>query len=122
MAHRDELAELGLVIEPFGGAAAVVRETPRLLGQTNVQGLLRDLVDELVEYDHAVALKERLEEICGTIACNSSVRAGRRLSQVEMNTFLHETEATPHSGRCNHGRPTCVALVLSDIERPFGRR
>ena len=122
LARREELAELGLVIEPFGGAAVVVRETPSLLGQTNVQGLLRDLADELVEYDQALALKERLEEICGTIACHGSVRAGRRLNQAEMNALLREMEATPHSGQCNHGRPTYVSLALSDIERLFGRR
>ena len=122
LGRREELAELGLVIEPFGGAAVVVRETPSLLGQTNVQGLLRDLADELVEYDQALALKERLEEICGTIACHGSVRAGRRLNQAEMNALLREMEATPHSGQCNHGRPTYVSLALSDIERLFGRR
>ena len=122
LARREELAELGLVIEPFGGAAVVVRETPSLLGQANVQGLLHDLADELVEYDQALALKERLEEICGTIACHGSVRAGRRLNQAEMNALLREMEATPHSGQCNHGRPTYVSLALSDIERLFGRR
>ena len=122
LARREELAELGLVIEPFGGAAVVVRETPSLLGQADVQGLLRDLADELVEYDQALALKERLEEICGTIACHGSVRAGRRLNQAEMNALLREMEVTPHSGQCNHGRPTYVSLALSDIERLFGRR
>ncbi len=122
LARSEELAELGLVIEPFGGAAVVVRETPSLLGQTDVQGLLRDLADELVEYDQALALKERLEEICGTIACHGSVRSGRRLNQAEMNALLREMEATPHSGQCNHGRPTYVSLALSDIERLFGRR
>ena len=122
LARREELAELGLVIEPFGGAAVVVRETPTLLGQADVQGLLRDLADELVEFDQALALKERLEEICGTIACHGSVRSGRRLNQAEMNALLREMEATPHSGQCNHGRPTYVALALSDIERLFGRR
>lgn len=122
LARREELAELGLVIEPFGGAAVVVRETPSLLGQADVQGLLRDLADELVEYDQALALKERLEEICGTIACHGSVRSGRRLNQAEMNALLREMEATPHSGQCNHGRPTYVSLALSDIERLFGRR
>ncbi len=122
LARREELAELGLVIEPFGGVSVVVRETPSLLGQTNVQGLLRDLADELVELDQALALKERLEEICGTIACHGSVRSGRRLTQAEMNALLREMEATPHSGQCNHGRPTYIALQLSDIERLFGRR
>jgi DNA mismatch repair protein MutL len=121
-ARAAELAELGLVIEAFGGGAVVVREVPALLGDTDVQGLVRDLADELAELGEALALKERLEEVCGTMACHGSVRAGRRLGADEMNALLRQMEATPHSGQCNHGRPTYVALSLADIERLFGRR
>jgi DNA mismatch repair protein MutL len=121
-ARAAELAELGLVLEGFGPGAIVVREVPALLGETDVAGLVRDLADELAEFGEALALKERLEEICGTLACHGSVRAGRRLNETEMNALLREMEATPHSGQCNHGRPTYVELKLADIERLFGRR
>ncbi len=121
-ARAEQLAELGLVIEPFGQGAVVVRETPALLGEMNVQGLVRDLADELAELGNALSLKEKLEEVCGTLACHGSVRAGRRLNGSEMNALLREMEATPHSGQCNHGRPTYVELKLEDIERLFGRR
>ncbi|WP_375283227.1 DNA mismatch repair endonuclease MutL [Marinicauda pacifica] len=120
--RAEELAELGLVIEPFGAGAIAVRETPALLKRLDVQGLIRDLADELAEYDEALSLKEKLEEVVGTMACHGSVRAGRRLSGAEMNALLREMEATPHSGQCNHGRPTYVELKLADIERLFGRR
>jgi DNA mismatch repair protein MutL len=120
--RRDELAELGLVIEAFGAGAIVVREVPALLGVADVKGLVRDLADELAEFGQALSLKERLEEICGTMACHGSVRAGRLLTAAEMNALLREMEATPHSGQCNHGRPTYVELKLADIERLFGRR
>ncbi|MBV8652914.1 MAG: DNA mismatch repair protein MutL, partial [Alphaproteobacteria bacterium] len=121
-ARAGELAELGLVLEAFGPGAVVVREVPALLGEVEVAGLVRDLADEIAEFGEALALKERLEEVCGTLACHGSVRAGRRLSQAEMNALLREMEATPHSGQCNHGRPTYVELKLADIERLFGRR
>ncbi|HLI22274.1 MAG TPA: DNA mismatch repair endonuclease MutL [Stellaceae bacterium] len=121
-ARADQLAELGLVIEPFGEGAVVVRETPALLGEIDVQGLVRDLADELAELGNALSLKEKLEELCGTLACHGSVRAGRRLLPEEMNALLREMEATPHSGQCNHGRPTYVELKLEDIEKLFGRR
>jgi DNA mismatch repair protein MutL len=117
-----ELAELGLLLEAFGPGAVVVREVPALLGEIDVQGLVRDLADELAELGDALALKERLEEVCGTLACHGSVRAGRRLTQAEMDALLRQMEATPHSGQCNHGRPTYVELRLADIERLFGRR
>jgi DNA mismatch repair protein MutL len=117
-----ELAELGLVIEPFGPDAVMVRETPAMLGKADIKGLVRDLADDIAETGNALSLKERLEEVAGTLACHTSVRAGRRLNAEEMNALLREMEATPHSGQCNHGRPTYVELKLSDIERLFGRR
>jgi len=120
--RAGELAELGLVLEAFGPGAVVVREVPALLGEVDVQGLVRDLADELAELGEALALKERLEHVCGTLACHGSVRAGRLLNAQEMNALLRQMEATPHSGQCNHGRPTYVELKLADIEKLFGRR
>ena len=122
IARAGELAELGLVIEPFGTGAIVVRETPALLGETNVIGLIKDLADDLSEFDEAISLKDRLGDVCATMACHGSIRAGRGLNAQEMNALLREMEATPHSGQCSHGRPTYVELKLADIERLFGRR
>jgi DNA mismatch repair protein MutL len=121
-ARADELAQLGLIVEPFGAGAVLVRETPALLGDTDVQGLIRDIADDLSEHGAALALSERLGEVCGTMACHGSVRAGRVLSAPEMNALLRQMEATPHSGQCNHGRPTYVELKLNDLEKLFGRR
>ena len=121
-ARRAELAELGLEIEAFGPGAIVVRGVPALLGQTDTAGLIRDLADQLAELDQATALRERLDQVASTMACHGSVRAGRRLTAEEMNALLRQMEATPHSGQCNHGRPTYVSLGLADIERLFGRR
>src|SRR6516165_60204 len=121
-ARVEELAEFGLVLEPFRPGAVVVREVPALLPGVDVAALVRDLADELAEWGDALALKERIETVCGTLACHTSVRAGRRLSAAEMDALLRQMEATPNSGQCNHGRPTYVALDLADIERLFGRR
>ena len=122
VARAAELAELGLVIEAFGPDAVMVREIPAMLGKLDVKGLMRDLADEIAETGNALSLKERLEEVSGTLACHMSVRAGRRLNAEEMNALLREMETTPHSGQCNHGRPTYVELKLADIEKLFGRR
>jgi DNA mismatch repair protein MutL len=121
-ARAGELAALGLGLEPFGPGAVLVRETPALLGDADVAGLVRDIADDLAENGAPLALGERLAEVCSTMACHGSVRAGRLLSAPEMNALLREMEATPHSGQCNHGRPTYVELKLADIERLFGRR
>jgi DNA mismatch repair protein MutL len=93
-----------------------------LLGQVDTKAVISDLADELAEFGDTFSLKERLEDVCGTMACHGSVRAGRRLNGDEMNAILREMEVTPHSGQCNHGRPTFVELKLADIERLFGRR
>src|SRR3954470_8931942 len=122
VARAPELADLGLILEPFGDGCVVVREFPALLGKTDIQGLVRDLADELAELGDTLGLRERLDAVCSTMACHGSVRAGRSLNQDEMNALLRQMEATPHSGQCNHGRPTYVELKLADIERLFGRR
>jgi DNA mismatch repair protein MutL len=121
-ARAEELAEFGLVLETFGPGAVVVREVPALLPGLDVGALVRDLADELAEWGDTLALKERIETVCGTLACHTSVRAGRHLSPPEMDALLRQMEATPNSGQCNHGRPTYIALDLADIERLFGRR
>ena len=121
-ARKEEFAELGLILERFGEDAVIVRETPALLGQTDVAAIVRRLADDLAAIGDGLALKERLEEVCGSMACRGSVRAGRRLAADEMNALLRQMEKTPHSGQCNHGRPTYVELKLADIEKLFGRR
>ncbi len=119
--HADDLATLGLVIEPFGPGTIAVRETPAILGQVNAAALLRDILDELGERGDSGTLRNRIDAILSRVACHGAVRSGRRMSSEEMNALLREMERTPMSGQCNHGRPTYVALELSDIERLFGR-
>jgi DNA mismatch repair protein MutL len=117
-----ELGELGLEIERFGPAAMIVRATPAPLGKTDIPALLGDLAAELAELGSALSLRDRLDHVAATMACHGSVRAGRILSVAEMNALLREMEVTPHSGQCNHGRPTWVKLAHADIEKLFGRR
>lgn len=121
-AAAEAFAKLGFVIEPFGEGAILVREIPAILGAIDAGALLRDLADEIASAGEGLSLKERLERISATIACHGSVRAGRKLSVAEMDALLRDMEKTPHSGQCNHGRPTYVELKLADIERLFGRR
>ncbi len=121
-ARCAELSAFGLDLERFGPAAMLVRGVPSMLGQADVRGLVTDLADELASFGEALSLKERLDTVAGTMACHGSVRAGRVLSVAEMNALLREMEVTPHSGQCNHGRPTWVKLAHGDIEKLFGRR
>ncbi|SFR14116.1 DNA mismatch repair endonuclease MutL [Poseidonocella sedimentorum] len=118
----EELGKLGLAIEPFGGGAVAVRETPAILGEVDAGALLRDILDELEDQGDSQLLQARIEAILSRMACHGSVRSGRRMRAEEMNALLREMEATPHSGQCNHGRPTYVELQLVDIEKLFGRR
>ncbi len=121
----DELERFGLVIEPFGASAIVVREVPSLLGTCDIKGLLKDLADALSaeeEGEEKRLVAARLDHVLSTMACHGSVRAGRRLSPEEMNALLRDMERTPLSGQCNHGRPTYVELKLADIEKLFSRR
>lgn len=121
-ARAAELHDFGLDLERFGPSAMLVRAVPAMLGQSDVQGLVTDLADDLAAYDSALSLKERLDLVAATMACHGSVRAGRVLSVAEMNALLREMEVTPRSGQCNHGRPTWVKLGHGDIEKLFGRK
>ena len=121
MDAAPDLARLGLVVEPFGPGAVAVRETPAILGAVDAAGLLRDVLDELADQGSISAVQSRIDAILSRMACHGSVRTGRRMTADEMNALLREMESTPHSGQCNHGRPTWVELKLSDIERLFGR-
>jgi len=116
-----ELERFGLYLERFGPRAVAVRETPALLGNSDIEGLVRDVADGLAEWESIAAVSDRMEAIIARMACHGSVRAGRRLRVDEMNALLRDMEATPHSGQCIHGRPTYVELKKTDIERLFGR-
>ncbi|MBA4305205.1 MAG: DNA mismatch repair endonuclease MutL [Sphingopyxis sp.] len=121
-ARQEELSAFGLELERFGPGAMLVRATPAMLGGGDAKALIEDLADDLAAYDQALSLKERIDHVAATMACHGSVRAGRVLSVPEMNALLREMEVTPHSGQCNHGRPTWVKLALGDVEKLFGRK
>ncbi len=122
LAFADDLAALGLTIEPFGGHAIAVRETPAILGNVSARALVQDVLDELADQGHSPSLLAKMDAILSRMACHGSIRSGRQMRAEEMNALLREMEDTPLSGQCNHGRPTYVELKLSDIERLFGRR
>ena len=117
----ENLAAMGLVIEPFGGDAIAVRETPAILGEINATAMIRDVLDELADLGDSNKVQAKIEAVLSRVACHGSIRSGRWMRPEEMNALLREMEATPHSGQCNHGRPTYVELKLADIERLFGR-
>ncbi|MDP9570069.1 UNVERIFIED_ORG: DNA mismatch repair protein MutL [Agrobacterium larrymoorei] len=121
MEHAEGFDKMGFTIERFGPGAVAVRETPAMLGEVNVQGLVRQLADEIAEWDTASSLSGKLEYVAATMACHGSVRSGRRMRPEEMNALLRQMENTPGSGQCNHGRPTYIELKLADIEKLFGR-
>jgi DNA mismatch repair protein MutL len=122
LAAADDLMPLGLTIEGFGGSAVCVRETPAILGEINAAALVRDILDELADLNQTQRVRDKIEAILSRVACHGSIRSGRRMRSEEMNALLREMEATPHSGQCNHGRPTYVELKLDDIEKLFGRK
>ncbi|MBL95269.1 MAG: DNA mismatch repair endonuclease MutL [Magnetovibrio sp.] len=122
LSREKELKNFGLAIEAFGQGAILVRETPAILGELNISGLIHDLADDLSELGESIALEERIGDVCATMACHSSVRAGRPLKSEQMNSLLRQMEKTPFSGQCSHGRPTYIELKLADIEKLFGRR
>ena len=122
LAYAPDLAKLGIVLDSFGSGTVLVREMPGALGTLDIKSLIRDIADDFSEAGTTELLKEKLDHILATMACHGSVRAGRKLTIPEMNALIRDMEGTPHTGQCNHGRPTYIELQLPDIERLFGRR
>lgn len=122
LTHAEALSKLGLTLEPFGAGAIAVRETPAILGEVNAEAMVRDILDELDDLGDTQLVADKIEAVLSRVACHGSIRSGRWMRADEMNALLREMEATPHSGQCNHGRPTYVSLSLADIEKLFGRR
>ena len=122
LAEAEPLARLGLEIEGFGPGAVLVRAVPALLGAPDPAPLLRDLAEELAEWEEATALDRRLDAAVARLACHGSVRAGRRLAPAEMAALLRQMEDTPRAATCSHGRPTFLRLGPAELERLFGRR
>lgn len=121
--NRTELlAKFGLIYEPFGTDAILVRGIAAILGETNIENLLNDIADKLLENENINLLESKINYIAATMACHGSIRSGRILQVFEMNELLRKMEQTPGSSTCNHGRPTYIELKLKDIERLFNRR
>jgi DNA mismatch repair protein MutL len=121
VAAAPELQRLGLTVERFGRGAVAVREVPAILGQVDARRLILDVLDELSDLGDSGLVQARIDAVLSRMSCHGSIRSGRQMRAEEMNALLREMEATPHSGQCNHGRPTYVELKLADIERLFGR-
>ena len=119
--QKDNLLKLGLAIEEFDTNTILIREHPAILDKVNFSTLIKDIADEIINLGSEFILSERLDNICGNMACHSSIRSGRLLLTSEMNALLREMEVTPNSSQCNHGRPTFIKLSVKDIEKLFGR-
>ena len=117
----EELKKTGMIIEEFGMTAVIVREIPALINGCDIKNLVKSLAEQILEWGKDFALEDKINHICATMACHGSVRAGRSLNVAEMNELLREMENTPHSGQCNHGRPTYIELKLKDIDKLFHR-
>ncbi|MDR2098688.1 MAG: DNA mismatch repair endonuclease MutL [Rickettsiales bacterium] len=121
LAGADELAQFGLVLEEFGKGAVIVREAPAALGACDLQGLVKDIAEDIEDMNRAHILSDRLSMIAKTFSCHTSIRAGRALTISEMNELLRQVEATENAGQCNHGRRSYVKLALKELGKLFDR-
>lgn len=120
-AHYGLFEQLGFSIERVALESVIVREIPAILRGSKVEGLLRDVVSDLLEHGTSERIREHINEILSTMACHGSVRANRKLSIPEMNGLLRDMEITERSGQCNHGRPTWSQLTLDQLDKLFLR-
>jgi DNA mismatch repair protein MutL len=119
--QRDALAELGIVLEPFGGDTVLVSGTPAMLASVPPQRLVRDLAEHLRTKPIPPTRDGLLAELLHMIACKAAIKAGQKLSQEEVTALLERRHLVADSHHCPHGRPTALVFTKSELERQFGR-
>lgn len=119
--HQDTLKALGFDIAALSPTTLAVRSVPTLLKNADAQTLARDVLRDVREYGGSRVLIERRNELLGTLACHTAVRANRILAVPEMNALLRQMESTERADQCNHGRPTWVQLEIAALDKLFLR-
>jgi DNA mismatch repair protein MutL len=119
--HAQEFSALGFGVTRLAPDQVALRAIPSLLSGRDPEGVVRDVLSDLVGEGHSRRVEESINHLLATTACHAAVRARRILSLAEMNALLREMEVTERADQCNHGRPTWVRLSLAELDRLFLR-
>jgi DNA mismatch repair protein MutL len=119
--HIELFKQCSFEISRLGPETLVIRQVPALMRDVDIAQLMRDLISDLLTHDTTDRVKQQLQELLGTMACHCAVRANRKLTIAEMNSLLRDMENTDRSNQCNHGRPTWIAMNMSELDKLFLR-
>jgi DNA mismatch repair protein MutL len=115
------LAQVGVVMEPFGGSAFLVRSLPHWFPQGDEQAIVEEMCEWLLEGKQAVDVAKVREKASILCSCKASIKANQRLSLAEMEALLDRLGACRNPYTCPHGRPIVVSFSTYELEKMFKR-
>ncbi len=109
-------------MEPFGTNTAIIKAAPEMINLKSIELLVKDVLSELTTNGRLEdAFNEKLDDICASIACHGSIRAGQKLQNEEISALLKQLGEIDLGAHCPHGRPVVRSIPFSDMKKWFDR-
>jgi DNA mismatch repair protein MutL len=113
--------DIGLYIEPFGGNTFIIKAVPALFEGKEIQPVVREIIEKILETGISRDITSAMDTSYKLMACHGAIRAGQKLSQMQITELLQQLDECETPSNCPHGRPTWIRWELKFLEKSFHR-